>query len=61
MTFKQDYLFNKLTYWKNYNRNSMAEREFDTLTYLLAVFCGYELKKGSSVLDLGSGDQRFKF
>jgi SAM-dependent methyltransferase len=60
MTFKQDYLLNKLTYWKNHNRNSMAEREFDTLTYLLGVFCGYKLKKGSSVLDLGSGDQFLK-
>ena len=60
MTFKQDYLLNKLTYWKNHNRNSMAERELDTLTYLLRVFYSYELKKGSCVLDLGSGDQFLK-
>jgi len=38
----------------------MAERELDTLTYLLRVFYSYELKKGSCVLDLGSGDQFLK-
>ena len=60
MTFKQDYFFNKFTHWKNDNRNLMAEREFDTVTYLLRVFCGFELKKGCSILDLGSGDQFLK-
>ena len=55
MTFKQDYFRNKFTHWKNDNRNLMAEREFDTVTYLLRVFCGFELKKGCSILDLGSG------
>ena len=35
----------------------MAEREFQTITYLLKVFYGFELKKGSNILDLGSGDQ----
>lgn len=57
MTFKQDYLLNKITNWKNYDRNSMAEREFQTITYLLKVFYDFELKKGSNILDLGSGDQ----
>ena len=38
----------------------MAEREFDTITYLLRVFCGVELKKGNNILDLGSGDQFLK-
>lgn len=60
MTFKQDYHSNKIDYWKNYNRKSMASREFDTLSYLLKVFYNYELKKGSRVLDLGSGDQFLK-
>ena len=57
MTFKQDYLLSKITNWKNHDRNSMAEREFQTITYLLKVFYGFELKKGSNILDLGSGDQ----
>ena len=57
MTFKQDYLLSKITNWKNHDRNSMAEREFRTITYLLKVFYGFELKKGSNILDLGSGDQ----
>ena len=60
MTFKQDYLLSKFSYWKNHNRNLMAEREFDTVTYLLRVFFNYELKKGCSILDLGSGDQFLK-
>ena len=60
MTFKQDYLLNKVAYWKNHKRNLMAEREFDTVTYLLRVFFGFELKKGFSILDLGSGDQFLK-
>jgi|TARA_B100000780_G_scaffold60275_2_gene38732 SAM-dependent methyltransferase len=38
----------------------MAEREFDTITYLLRVFFSFELKKGCSILDLGSGDQFLK-
>jgi len=57
MTFKQDYLLSKITNWKNHDRNSMAEREFRTITYLLKVFYGFELKKGSNILDLGSGDK----
>ena len=57
MTFKQDYLLNKINNWKNHDRNSMAEREFQTITYLLKVFYDFELKKGSNILDLGSGDQ----
>ena len=57
MTFKQDYLLSKITDWKNHDRNLMAEREFQTITYLLKVFYGFELKKGSNILDLGSGDQ----
>ena len=57
MTFKQDYLLNKITNWKNHDRNSMAEREFQTIAYLLKVFYDFELKKGSNILDLGSGDQ----
>ena len=57
MTFKQDYLLSKITNWKNHDRNSMAEREFRTITYLLKVFYGFELKKGNNILDLGSGDQ----
>ena len=60
MSFKQDYLLSKISYWKNDNRNSMAEREFDTITYLLKEFYNFELKKGSSILDLGSGDQFLK-
>ena len=60
MTFKQDYLLNKVAYWKNHKRNLMAERESDTVTYLLRVFFGFELKKGFSILDLGSGDQFLK-
>ena len=40
MTFKQDYLLSKFSYWKNHNRDLMAEREVDTVTYLLGVFCG---------------------
>jgi len=57
MTFKQDYLQNKVANWKNYDRNLLAEREFKTISYLLKVFYNFELKKGSSILDLGSGDQ----
>jgi SAM-dependent methyltransferase len=57
MTFKQDYLLSKITDWKNHDRNLMAEREFQTITYLLKAFYGFELKKGSNILDLGSGDQ----
>ena len=60
MTFKQDYLLSKFSYWKSHNRNLMAEREFDTITYLLRVFFSFELKKGCSILDLGSGDQFLK-
>ena len=60
MTFKQDYLHNKVSHWKNHNRNLMAEREFDTITYLLRIFFGFELKRGCSILDLGSGDQFLK-
>ena len=60
MTFKQDYLRNKVSHWKNHNRNLMAEREFDTITYLLRIFFGFELKRGCSILDLGSGDQFLK-
>ena len=60
MTFKQDYFLNKFSDKKNHSRNLMAEREFDTITYLLRVFCGVELKKGNNILDLGSGDQFLK-
>ena len=60
MTFKQDYLRNKINYWKNDNRDLMAEREFDTITYLLKIFYNFEFKKGSCILDLGSGDQFLK-
>jgi len=57
MTFKQDYLQNKAANWKNHDRNLLAEREYKTISYLLKVFYNFELKKGSSILDLGSGDQ----
>tara|TARA_B100000795_G_C22805483_1_gene444558 strand:- start:1052 stop:1708 length:657 start_codon:yes stop_codon:yes gene_type:complete len=57
MTFKEDYHQNKAANWKNYDRNLLAEREFKTISYLLKVFYNFELKKGSSILDLGSGDQ----
>lgn len=60
MSIKKNYLKNKITYWKNFNRESLAKREFQTFTYLLKVFFNYELKKGSRVLDLGSGDQFLK-
>ena len=60
MNFIKEYHDNKITHWRNEKRNSLAEREFHTLTFLLKVFYGYELKKGSSVLDLGSGDQFLK-
>ena len=57
MTFKQDYLQNKAASWKDHDRNLLAEREYKTISYLLKVFYNFELKKGSSILDLGSGDQ----
>ena len=57
MTFKQDYLQNKAANWKNHDRNLLAEREYKTISYLLQLFYNFELKKGSSILDLGSGDQ----
>ena len=60
MTFKQDYLLNKFTHWQNDNRNLMAERDVDTIIYLLKIFFNFELKKGSRILDLGSGDQFLK-
>ena len=60
MSFKQDYLLSKISYWKNDNRNLMGEREFDTITYLLKQFYSFELKEGSRILDLGSGDQFLK-
>lgn len=60
MTFKKDYHLNKISYWNNYDRNYLAKREFDTITFLLKEFCNFELKKGFKVLDLGSGDQFLK-
>jgi SAM-dependent methyltransferase len=60
MSFKQDYHLNKILYWNNYDRNYLAKREFNTITYLLKVFSNFELKKGFRVLDLGSGDQFLK-
>ena len=60
MTFKKDYFYNKLNHWKKDDRNSLAERDFDTIIYLLKTFYGFELKENSSVLDLGSGDQFLK-
>ena len=60
MPFKKDYLNHKISYWKNLDRDSLANLEFLTLTYLLKIFFNYELKKSSRVLDLGSGDQFLK-
>ena len=60
MSFKQDYHLNKISFWNNYNRDLMAKREFDTITYLLKIFSNFDLKKGFKVLDLGSGDQFLK-
>tara|TARA_Y100000590_G_scaffold413486_1_gene509361 strand:- start:198 stop:854 length:657 start_codon:yes stop_codon:yes gene_type:complete len=60
MTFKKDYFLNKFTNWNNDNRNLLAKRDVDTIIYLLKVFCDFELKKGSSILDLGSGDEFLK-
>ena len=31
MTFKKDYFYNKLNHWKKDDRNSLAERDFDTI------------------------------
>mgnify|MGYP006145034145 CR=1 FL=1 len=52
MTFKKDYFSNKLEYWKKEDRNLLAKRDFDTITYLLKTFYGFELKENSNVLDL---------
>ena len=60
MTLKQDYFQHRNSSIKDDNRNSMAEREVDTIIYLLKVFYGFDLGKGGSVLDLGSGDQFLK-
>ena len=45
MTFKKDYFSNKLEYWKKEDRNLLAKRDFDTITYLLKTFYGFELKE----------------
>jgi len=60
MNFKEKYHHNKVDYWKNDNRNQLAKREFQTISYLLKIFYKYELKDGFKVLDLGSGDQFLK-
>ena len=60
MTFNKDYFSNKLEYWKKEDRNLLAKRDFDTITYLLKTFYGFELKENSNVLDLGAGDQFLK-
>ncbi len=60
MTFKKDYFLNKFTNWNNDNRSLLAKRDVDTIIYLLKAFYDFELKKGSSILDLGSGDEFLK-
>jgi SAM-dependent methyltransferase len=61
MTFKQDYFQNKFTsHWNDSNRSSMAERDVDTIIYLLRTFYDFQFKKDQTILDLGSGDQFLK-
>ena len=61
MTFKQDYFQNKFTsHWNDNNRSSMAERDVDTIIYLLRTFYDFQFKKDQTILDLGSGDQFLK-
>lgn len=60
MTFKKDYLSNKISYWKNIDRENLADREFKTIAFLLKNFYNYSLKKDFKVLDVGSGDQFLK-
>ena len=61
MTFKQDYFQNKFTsHWNDSDRSSMAERDVDTIIYLLRTFYDFQFKKDQTILDLGSGDQFLK-
>ena len=60
MTFKQDYFLHRNSSIKDENRSLLAERDVETIIYLLRAFYSLELKKGSNILDLGSGDQFLK-
>tara|TARA_B100000989_G_C19464826_1_gene437791 strand:+ start:174 stop:830 length:657 start_codon:yes stop_codon:yes gene_type:complete len=60
MNIKKDYFNQRNLSLKNENRLVAAEREIDTIKFILKEFFNFELSSGMKVLDLGSGDKFLK-
>lgn len=60
MDIKKDYFNQRNLSLKNENRLVAAEREIDTIKFILKEFFNFELSSGMKVLDLGSGDRFLK-
>ncbi len=60
MGIKEEYFKQRNASLKNENRVYAAKRELKTIEFILKEFFNFELTKGLSVLDLGSGDRFLK-